>query len=96
VNWGVLLAALPFGFAIGWLLAGHRLRRYREPVPPENMRAVLPDGTVIPIELTYEGRRKGCAVWRATTAVAVPHGAQLLCDKFPGRTTIELGFVLDR
>jgi hypothetical protein len=75
---------------IGRLLA--RFRRVRVPagpVPPENVRVQLADGTAVPCELSYGGLRDGLHTWTAAVPVQVAGGRfTVLCDRLPARTTI--------
>jgi hypothetical protein len=58
--------------------------------PPENVRAVFPDGRVVPVELVYEGWRGGVHEWHAVIDVALEPGAGLALDMLPGHTSVNL------
>jgi hypothetical protein len=60
------------------------------PEPPENVRVLTADGRVIPCELVYAGQNDdGIHVWEAVVGtLPIEHGAQLLTDYLPGRTSI--------
>lgn len=61
------------------------------PEPPQNVRLLLPDGTVIPLECRYLGLRDGLHVWTTVgTALFSTPGAALLADMLPGRTSIRV------
>lgn len=60
-----------------------------EPVPPENVRAVMRDGTEIPLECTYYGFDKGRHVWLATWMLPeMP--AEVLIGMLPANTAVGL------
>lgn len=40
-----------------------------EPMPPENVRAIMADGTEIPVECTYRGYHDGIHRWVAVWAL---------------------------
>jgi len=65
----------------------------RSPRPPKNVRLELPDGTVLPLELFYDGYDEdGMHVWEATQPVPVvwAEGVKLRCDKLPPWTSIRV------
>lgn len=69
------------------------------PVAPVNVRAVFADGSVQPLELTYEGINDGAQhEWLATGPIPVddPRGAvvKILADMIPAKTTISVLFDL--
>jgi hypothetical protein len=66
-----------------------------EPVPiPENVRLVRPDGTTVPLELTYEGMNEdGIHVWVAAVPVQFRRGDCLRAAVLPARTSIEVTWV---
>ena len=68
-----------------------------QPEPPENVRIQLPDGTEVPVELTYEGYHHGRHMWVAVSLVKLPvvTGAAVLVDKLPPRTHITIGAIAD-
>lgn len=61
------------------------------PEPPENVRAVFPDGTEVPLEMAYIGREPcGCHLWDATIPLRVhERGAfHIRCDVLPDDTAL--------
>lgn len=60
-----------------------------EPTPPTNVRAVLADGSIVPLELTYTGWDGQCHRWKAVRTPAW-QPVQILCDALPVRTSIEV------
>jgi len=67
--------------------------RLRGPEAPRNVRLELPDGTVLPLELFYDGcDDDGTHVWKATQSVPVvwAEGVHLRCDRLPPRTAISV------
>lgn len=69
------------------------MSRRPAPIEPRNVRLVLPDGTIVPLELTYVGVRKHLYTWRAvhrTLSLGDVAGARLLADVRPAYTAILL------
>lgn len=68
--------------------------RRRAPRPPENVRIMFDDGTVIPVECTYRGREDGHDVWRAVMPVDVTGHPVfwVQADVLPARSTVEVAF----
>jgi hypothetical protein len=63
----------------------------REPPPPENVQLVLADGTSIPVDCVYGGRRHGIRHWRV---VNVPAGeiVAMTIGVLPGQTSVDVAF----
>jgi hypothetical protein len=60
-----------------------------QPIPPTGVCIERADGTVDPLELTYEGDREGIHVWIGDGGF-LSHGDHLRCDTLPARTTISV------
>lgn len=63
-----------------------------QPRPPENVRLVRPDGSVLPVELVYAGQDEdGIHEWVAVaTSPTIEEGTRLFCDVLPARTAINV------
>ena len=56
---------------------------------PRNVRAVMPDGTEVPLECTYDGWDGASHVWSAEWIL--PEGpARVIIDTLPARTHVQL------
>lgn len=65
------------------------MRSSQQPQPPTNVRAVLADGRVIPLDCVYEGRRDGQHLWVAVWVL--PEAPQrLLVDELPARSAVRV------
>lgn len=65
------------------------------PPAPENVRIVLPDGEVIPVEVFYNGRNvDGLHEWVATVPIPIWVGCSIKADAVPPYTSI-LAAVVD-
>ena len=62
-------------------------RKLRMAPEPKDVRAFMPDGTVIPIALIYKGREKGIDVWEG---VAPYTAAEIRVGLLPPRSRVEL------
>lgn len=71
------------------------LRRWRKPVPPENVRVVLRDGTVIgPVPLRYDGYDNGAHVWVALLDKSLATQVErATVGVLPGYTALMLAFL---
>ncbi len=68
-----------------------RLRRRREPEPPQNVRLVHGDGTVIPLECRYDGKQDGLHLWTAVVGpVAFGPRDSVRMDVLPPRTAVQV------
>lgn len=64
-------------------------KRKVQPVPPEGVRIERADGTVLPVELVYDGLIGGLHQW-AVTGVVVNDGDAVCADVLPPQTSIAL------
>lgn len=64
-----------------------RWKKLRMAPEPSNVRAFMPDGTVIPIGLVYAGRENGLDIWEG---VAPYEAADIRIGILPPRTTVRL------
>lgn len=62
-----------------------------EPVPPTNVRAVLDDGTEVPLDCVYEGMVEGLHRWRATWALP-DRPREIRASVLPSRTSIAIAW----
>lgn len=60
----------------------------RIPPMPQNVRLVLTDGTVVPVECVHAADEGDIAVWEVITKVHAGRVAQLLADVIPAKTAI--------
>jgi hypothetical protein len=97
------LAAFQLGLVVGlawmwWRTERRRVRRAAalaqllldslDAPPPEGVRVVRADGTVLPAELVYRGRDEdGQHLWELAGMILRP-GDRLYADVMPGRTGI--------
>lgn len=58
-----------------------------QPVPPENVRVVLADGTEVPIECRYDGLTDGVHCWMAAITLRQPV-QEIIVDRWPADTSI--------
>jgi hypothetical protein len=66
-----------------------RLMKNRHPRPPEDVRAVLANGTVIPLEMAYLGvDDDGQHLWRNVNLIPTHVGTRITVEALPGRTTL--------
>lgn len=81
-----MIACFVWGFCRGlWYL----LWAARQPVPPENLRIIRSDGTVVPLELRYTGKHGGIHHWETVTPARFVLGEDSLqADLLPGRSQI--------
>lgn len=57
------------------------------PTPPENVRAVLADGSEVPLEVVYVGWREGAHRWEAVVLLGcVPESLRI--DALPAKTAV--------
>lgn len=63
-----------------------------QPPPPENVRLVLPDGSVVPVECVYAGFHEDCHQWVAAWPVGLPPHTQVAIeiDVLPAHTGVRL------
>lgn len=63
-------------------------------IPPSNVRAVYQDGTVIPLEMAYQGKVNGFHHWVATALVQPEDGVcEFRADFIPAHSSIEVRVV---
>jgi hypothetical protein len=72
-----------------------RGRQARPPMPPQNVRLHLPDGTTVPVECAYDGKEGDQHVWTMVLPEAIYLDildgwlpVRLSADVFPAKTTI--------
>lgn len=71
------------------LRMAHAVDNFNEPLPPHNVRMELPDGTVVPVELVYNGLVENLHQWIAVAPVwGLDVGGVLRADMIPGNTSI--------
>lgn len=61
------------------------------PVPPENVRAVFPDGREVPLEMAYIGQDPcGCHLWDATIPLRIQQAGpfKITCEVLPPETAL--------
>jgi hypothetical protein len=66
-----------------------------EPVPPEDVRVVMDDGRVIPIECVYVGYRAGLHVWAAVWNLP-EDPVRVQIGMMPARTMVVAGVGVER
>lgn len=59
------------------------------PVPPKGVQVVRSDGTVVPVELVYEGFWNHTHVWATNVAMSVEDHLQV--EMLPPYTSIRVG-----
>jgi hypothetical protein len=92
---------LVVGLAWIWWWTERRIRRWRRATDatqlildsldaprPEGVKVLRADGTVMPCELVYRGRRDGEHLWEVAGMVLRP-GDRLVADVLPGHTGLE-------
>jgi hypothetical protein len=69
------------------------MRQADDPIPPENVRIRLLDGTIIPIELVYAGiDDEGHHMWKRVSPAELPDVGldRLLIDVLPPNTGVQV------
>lgn len=61
---------------------------YPEPLPPENVRIVLEDGSEVSADCVFVGIEDGVAVWELIVHVNAGRVAQIKVDVLPAKTAI--------
>lgn len=62
-----------------------------EPRPPENVRIIMLDGSVTPVQFVYEGwdAEERLHIWVAVDGTPeVVAGMHVMCDSLPARTSL--------
>lgn len=57
--------------------------------PPRNVRAVLADGTVVPLDCVYVGVHDGLDVWETTWALPEPP-EHVLIEQLPAKCSVSV------
>lgn len=66
-----------------------RFGRRREPVPPENVRMTMADGTEIPVDCAFVGLDDdGIAIWMVVTDLPLGNVVNMRADLMPARSAI--------
>jgi hypothetical protein len=61
---------------------------------PVNARITRPDGSTLPLELYYVGRKGKIDCWQATAPFAYRRGDQLSVDVLPARCEIQIAYLV--
>lgn len=61
-----------------------------EPDPPVNVRALLNNGTDVPIDCVYAGEVDGIHMWKSVRVFPVGEIASITVGKLPAKTSVQI------
>lgn len=90
-GWLVGLAIVVVGNLVPWLLLRPRKPKSvrLQPTPPENIVAVMRDGSRVPLEFAYVGKRNGMCHWVAVWALP-EQPERIVGGMLPAQTSLEV------